>query len=42
MMTDEKGQTIKNAPPGTPVKVIGWKELPVSGDEVLQTKDEVC
>ncbi|CAG8444866.1 2569_t:CDS:10 [Funneliformis caledonium] len=40
VMTDEKGQIIKNALPGTPIKVTGWKELPVAGDEVLQAKDE--
>ncbi|GBC41773.2 uncharacterized protein OCT59_018145 [Rhizophagus irregularis] len=40
MMTNEKGQIIKNALPSTPVKVIGWKELPVAGDEVFQATDE--
>lgn len=42
IMTDEKGQIVKNALPGTPVKVVGWKELPVAGDEMLQATDEVC
>lgn len=41
MMSDDKGQSLKQAPPGTPVKVMGWKETPNSGDEVLQAKDEV-
>jgi translation initiation factor IF-2 len=41
MMTDDKGQIIKSAFPGTPVKIMGWKELPVAGDETLQAPDEV-
>ncbi|CAG8563718.1 963_t:CDS:10 [Cetraspora pellucida] len=40
MMNDDKGQSLKQAPPGTPVKVMGWRETPNSGDEVLQAKDE--
>ncbi|CAI2162834.1 17488_t:CDS:10 [Funneliformis geosporum] len=40
VMNDEKGHIIKNALPGTPIKLTGWKELPVAGDEVLQAKDE--
>lgn len=41
-MTDDKGQPVQMAPPGTPVKVIGWKEMPNAGDEMLQAKNEVC
>ncbi|RIA84033.1 hypothetical protein C1645_785046 [Glomus cerebriforme] len=40
MMTDEKSQIVKNALPGTPVKITGWKELPIAGDEVIQATDE--
>ncbi|ORX62468.1 translation initiation factor IF-2 [Hesseltinella vesiculosa] len=39
-MTDHQGKPLKQAPPGTPVKVIGWKDVPVAGDEMLQAKDE--
>ncbi|KAI9279878.1 translation initiation factor IF-2 [Sporodiniella umbellata] len=39
-MTDHQGKTVKEASPGMPVKVIGWKEVPHAGDEMLQAKDE--
>ncbi|CDS05035.1 hypothetical protein LRAMOSA07564 [Lichtheimia ramosa] len=39
-MTDHQGKSVKEAPPGTPVKVTGWKEVPMAGDEMLQAKDE--
>jgi translation initiation factor IF-2 len=39
-MTDDKGKTVKEALPGQPVKVIGWKELPSAGDEMLQAPTE--
>lgn len=39
-MTDDKGKTVKEALPGQPVKVIGWKELPSAGDEMLQATTE--
>ncbi|KAF0445447.1 initiation factor 2 [Gigaspora margarita] len=41
IMSDDKGQSLKQAPPGTPVKVVGWRETPNTGDEVLQATDEV-
>lgn len=31
-MQDWKGETIKDAPPSTPVKIIGWKVAPAVGD----------
>jgi translation initiation factor IF-2 len=40
-MTDYQGKAVKEATPGTPVKVIGWKDVPSAGDEMLQAKDEV-
>ncbi|KAI8340742.1 hypothetical protein BC941DRAFT_418072 [Chlamydoabsidia padenii] len=39
-MTDHQGKPLKQALPGTPVKVIGWKEVPNAGDEMLQANDE--
>lgn len=35
-MTDDKGRLVKEAGPGMPVTVMGWKELPVAGDELLE------
>ena len=40
LMTDEHGLSVKEAGPSTPMKVCGWKELPGSGDVVLQVKGE--
>ncbi|CAG8564329.1 6930_t:CDS:10 [Paraglomus brasilianum] len=39
-MVDENGKTMKQVLPGTPIKVIGWKELPNAGDEVLEAGNE--
>lgn len=41
-MTDHQGKVVKEAKPGTPVKVVGWKDVPHAGDEMLTAKDEVC
>ncbi|CAG8791374.1 14164_t:CDS:2, partial [Dentiscutata erythropus] len=35
LMTNDKGESLKKALPGTPVKVMGWKNLPKAGDEEL-------
>ncbi|KAG1458652.1 hypothetical protein G6F56_006347 [Rhizopus delemar] len=39
-MIDHQGKIVKEATPGMPVKVVGWKEVPQAGDEMLQAKDE--
>ncbi|KAI1804634.1 initiation factor 2 [Daldinia bambusicola] len=39
-MRNEAGQEINEAPPGTPVEILGWKDLPAAGDQVLQAPDE--
>jgi translation initiation factor IF-2 len=41
LLRNEAGVEISEAPPGTPVEIIGWRdELPAAGDEVLQAPDE--
>lgn len=39
-MTDHNGKPVKEATPGMPVKVIGWKDVPSAGDEMLTATDE--
>jgi len=40
IMRNEAGIEIEEAPPGTPVEILGWKEPPLAGDMVLQAPDE--
>jgi translation initiation factor IF-2 len=37
---DEKGGLLKKVPPSTPVKIIGWSEVPVSGSRFSALKNE--
>lgn len=37
---NEAGVDIDEAPPGTPVEILGWKDLPAAGDMVIQGPDE--
>lgn len=39
-MFDDKGRQIKEAPPSTPVEVLGFEELPEAGDELVVVEDE--
>lgn len=39
-LRSEAGVEIDEAPPGTPVEILGWKDLPAAGDQVLQAPDE--
>ncbi|KAI0969009.1 translation initiation factor IF-2 [Xylaria arbuscula] len=39
-LRNEAGDDITEAPPGTPVEVLGWKDLPAAGDQVIQSPDE--
>jgi translation initiation factor IF-2 len=40
-LRNEAGVDVEEAPPGTPVEILGWRdELPGAGDEVLQAPDE--
>jgi translation initiation factor IF-2 len=39
-MTDADGKAMKSAPPGTPVKVMGWSDVPASGSKFSKEKNE--
>ncbi|KAH7628283.1 hypothetical protein SMAC4_06416 [Sordaria macrospora] len=39
-LRNEAGVEIEEAPPGTAVEILGWKEPPEAGDMVLQAPDE--
>lgn len=42
-MKDEYGKVIKTASPSTPVRVWGWKDLPLAGDRILEAELEaIC
>ena len=40
-MFDDRGKPVTEAPPGEAVEVIGWRDLPHAGDEVLELESEV-
>jgi hypothetical protein len=40
-MFNEQGQPIQQAPPSTPIEVLGWRELPSAGDEIIEVESEV-
>ncbi|KAH8645681.1 hypothetical protein BX600DRAFT_391104 [Xylariales sp. PMI_506] len=39
-MRNEHGVEINEAPPGTPVEILGWRDLPTAGEQVIQASDE--
>lgn len=39
-MMDERGQTVKSAPPSTPVKIVGWSETPEAGSIFREVKND--
>ncbi|KAK4148806.1 hypothetical protein C8A00DRAFT_19426 [Chaetomidium leptoderma] len=39
-LRNEAGVEVDEAPPGTAVEILGWKEPPDAGDQVLQAPDE--
>ncbi|CAM1503771.1 Fc.00g013620.m01.CDS01 [Cosmosporella sp. VM-42] len=39
-LRNEAGVSVREAPPGTPVQVLGWRDLPEAGEQVLQSPDE--
>ncbi|KAG9250607.1 uncharacterized protein F5Z01DRAFT_640186 [Emericellopsis atlantica] len=40
LLRNEAGAEVTEAPPGTPVEVLGWRDLPPAGTQVLQAPDE--
>jgi translation initiation factor IF-2 len=40
-MFNEQGHPIQQAPPSTPVEILGWRELPSAGDEIIEVESEV-
>lgn len=41
LMFDENGKTIHEACPSMPVGIVGWRDLPSAGDEILEVESEV-
>ncbi|KAK4160122.1 hypothetical protein QBC43DRAFT_325951 [Cladorrhinum sp. PSN259] len=39
-LRNEAGQEVSEAPPGTAVEVLGWKDPPEAGDMIIQAPDE--
>ncbi|XP_034487630.1 translation initiation factor IF-2, mitochondrial [Drosophila innubila] len=37
---DHNGQPMIEAPPGTPVEILGWRELPLAGELILEVESE--
>ena len=40
-MFNDKGRPITEVPPGLPVEIIGWRDLPSAGDVILEVESEV-
>ncbi|XP_063774700.1 translation initiation factor IF-2, mitochondrial isoform X3 [Pseudophryne corroboree] len=40
VMLDENDTVLKNVEPSMPVKIVGWRELPSAGDEILEVESE--
>ncbi|KAF4980936.1 hypothetical protein FZEAL_3155 [Fusarium zealandicum] len=39
-LRNEAGLDVTEAPPGTPVQVLGWRDLPEAGEQIIQAPDE--
>lgn len=35
------GEPVQEATPGMPVEILGWRELPFAGEEILEVEAEV-
>lgn len=38
---DHNGKPLDQAEPGTPVEILGWRELPLAGDLIIEVESEV-
>ena len=38
---DHNGKPLEKAEPGNPVEILGWRELPLAGDLILEVDSEV-
>ncbi|XP_059610691.1 translation initiation factor IF-2, mitochondrial [Phlebotomus argentipes] len=39
-LIDHTGKPLESATPGTPVEILGWRELPLAGEQVLEVENE--
>ncbi|XP_066977769.1 translation initiation factor IF-2, mitochondrial isoform X2 [Macrobrachium rosenbergii] len=39
-MFSDSGKPLKDAPPATPVQIIGWRDLPAAGDLIIEVESE--
>ena len=40
-MFDDSGQPLGEVPSGKPVEIIGWRELPAVGEDIIEVESEV-
>ncbi|XP_062979877.1 translation initiation factor IF-2, mitochondrial [Elgaria multicarinata webbii] len=40
LMFDENGKAMETASPSRPVEIVGWKEIPSAGEEILEVESE--
>ena len=40
-MFDDTGKPVQIATPSSPVEIVGWRDLPGAGDEIIEVESEV-